>query len=84
MIYRGPALSPLYPVSNLSLFISLLCRSSLLMGEGRGEGVGVREEPNQSHGEKAWSYIYHSILSGTVFPLLIYVYCYTLVLKTNT
>ncbi len=37
----------------------------LLTGEGGDWGEGVGEEPNQSYdGDKAWSSINHSILSG--------------------
>ena len=53
MYYRGPgslaviydsAPSPSSPVSKLSLFLSLpvYCQSSLLTGEGGGEGEGAK------------------------------------------
>ncbi len=70
MIYRGPGFlvvksfgssptcSPHYPVSKLSIFLSLpVCRrSSIVTWDGGGGGGGAKSCDRQ----KAWSSIYHS------------------------
>ncbi len=78
MIYRGPgflavvrcgsspALSPLPSFCNLSLFLSLpaRCQSSFLTEEVGDWGGGGGRGAKSYDGEKAWSSINHSILSG--------------------
>jgi hypothetical protein len=70
MIYRGPGFlvvksfgssptcSPYYPVSKVSIFLSLpVCRrSSIVTWDGGGGGGGAKSCDRQ----KAWSSIYHS------------------------
>jgi hypothetical protein len=68
LIWLHPHPLPHSPVRKLSLYLSLPVshRSSLLTGEeGEGGGGGAKSYD----GEKVWSSVNHSMLSGIQYPL---------------